>query len=84
MNVFEIGLGIAVSLATVDVAVHDGTVTLRGEVEYRSQLSLVEQMARHIDGVVGVDISMTYRHDDTHNHLPPPMFVDITHEPWRD
>lgn len=83
-NVFEFGLGMAVGPATVRVTVHDGKVRLEGQLEMKSQLSLVEQLARHIDGVVDVDMDMGYRHDDTHSHLPPAMGVDITHEPWRD
>lgn len=51
--------------------------------ELKSQLSLVEQMTRHTDGVVDVTMKMTYRRDDTHERLPAPMSVDITHEPWR-
>ncbi len=83
-NVFERGIGTAVNPSTVHVTVHDGHVTLEGQLELKSQLPLVEQMASHVDGVVDVDMSMTYRTDDTHTALPPPMFVDITHEPWRD
>lgn len=57
---------------------------LGGQLELKSQLSLVEEMARHTDGVVDVSMEMTYRHDDTHaQHVPPPMGVDITYEPWR-
>lgn len=83
-EVFEIGLGMVVSPAVVTVTVEDGEVVLDGQVEYRSQLPLVEQMTRHIDGVVGVTMSMTYRHDDTHTHLPLPESMDIAHERWRD
>ena len=82
-NVFEFGLGMSVG-ALAHVAVDDGKVTLGGQLELKSQLSLVEEMARHTDGVVDVTMEMTYRHDDAHaQHVPPPMGVDITHEPWR-
>jgi CBS domain-containing protein len=77
-RVFEGGLGIAVNPATVTVDVHAGEVTLTGQVDLRSQLSLVEDMTKHIDGVVGVTVSMAYRHDDTKGHLPDPMAIDIT------
>ena len=81
-NVFEFGLGMPAG-ALAHVTVYDGKVTLGGQLELKSQLSLVEEMTRHTDGVVDVTMEMTYRHDDTHEHIPPPMGVDITHEPWR-
>lgn len=77
-RVFEHGLGIAVNPATVTVDVHDGEVTLTGQLELKSQISLVEDMTRHVDGVVDVTVSLSYRHDDTHGHLPDPMTIDIT------
>lgn len=83
-NVFEFGLGMPVSPAVLAVTVQDGVVTLEGQVELKSQLELVEQMTRHIDGVVDVRMKMTYRRDDTKDtYVPPPLAVDITHEPWR-
>ena len=80
-HVFEHGLGIAVNPAAVTVDVHDGEVALTGQLDLRSQLSLVEDMTRHIDGVVDVTVSMTYRHDDTRGHLPEAMAIDITQPP---
>jgi len=80
-NVFQIGLGMRT--APGPVGVDDGRVTLNGELELKSQLSLAEQLTRHTDGVVGVTMAMTYRRDDTAEHTPS-MGVDITHEPWRD
>lgn len=80
--VFERGLGMPVSQATVRVTVHNGAVTLSGRVELKSQLELVEDMTHHVDGVVDVEMAMSYRRDDTHDRIPPPMGVDITHEPW--
>jgi hypothetical protein len=71
----------AVNPATVTVDVHDGEVTITGQLDMRSQLSLVEDMTRHIDGVVDVTVSMTYRHDDTRDHLPEGMTIDITQPP---
>jgi CBS domain-containing protein len=80
-RVFEHGIGIAVNPATVTVSVHGGEVTLTGLLDLRSQLSLVEDMTRHIDGVVDVIVSMTYHHDDTRGHIPDGMTVDITQPP---
>ena len=78
-RVFAHGLGIAVTPATVTVDVHDGEAVLTGQLDLKSQLSLVEDMTRHIDGVVDVTVSMTYRRDDTHSHVPDPLTIDITH-----
>jgi CBS domain-containing protein len=80
-EVFQIGLGMRTAPGPVEV--DDGKVTLNGELELRSQLSLAEQLTRHTDGVVDVAVAMTYRRDDTTEHTPS-MGVDITHEPWRD
>lgn len=80
-RVFEHGIGIAVNPATVTVDVTDGEVTLSGRLELRSHLALVESMTRHIDGVVDVTVSMSYQHDDTRQHIPDPMAVDITRPP---
>jgi CBS-domain-containing membrane protein len=80
-RVFERGLGIAVTPETVEVTVHDGAAVLTGELDLRSQVSLVADMARHVDGVVDVTVAMTYRHDDTRSHVADPMTIDITQPP---
>jgi CBS domain-containing protein len=80
-RVFEHGIGMAVNPATVTVDVHDGEVTITGQLDMKSHLSLVEDMTRHIDGVVDITVSMTYRHDDTRDHLPEGMTIDITQPP---
>ncbi|MPZ78976.1 MAG: CBS domain-containing protein [Actinophytocola sp.] len=81
-HVFEHGIGMAVNPATVTVDVHNGEVTLTGQLDLKSQLSLVEDMTHHIDGVVDVTVSMTYRHDDTRDHrIPGDMTIDITQPP---
>jgi|tagenome__1003787_1003787.scaffolds.fasta_scaffold20613819_2 CBS domain-containing protein len=82
-NVFEFGLGMPVNPSVLIVTVHDGIVTLEGQIELKSQLSLVESMTRHTDGVVDVTMKMNYLRDDTHDaYIPPPMSVDITHAPY--
>ena len=77
-RVFEHGIGIAVNPTTVAVDVHDGTATITGQLALKSQIGLVEDMTRHIDGVVDVIVSAGYQRDDTHGHLPDPMTIDIT------
>jgi CBS domain-containing protein len=80
-QVFERGVGMAVSPATVTVDVHDGEAVVTGQLDLRSQLSLVEDMIKHIDGVVDMTVSMSYRHDDTRGRLPDPLAIDITQPP---
>jgi len=50
---------------TVIVSVHDGTATLEGRLERRSDIPLVVQLTWRVDGVVGVMNSLTFRMDDT-------------------
>lgn len=80
-TVFEGGIGVMVTPGAVAVDVHEGVATLTGEVDLRSQLSLVEQMTRHVDGVVDVTVSMSYRYDDTRPSRPNPMAMEITQAP---
>jgi CBS domain-containing protein len=77
-RVFEHGIGIAVDPTAVTVDVHDGEAVLTGRLDMKSQIALVEDMTRHIDGVVDVTVSMTYRDDDTHEHIAGDLTVDIT------
>ncbi|MFE9169712.1 CBS domain-containing protein [Streptomyces kebangsaanensis] len=48
----------------VQVQVHDGVVTLRGEVENRSTAQIAERLARGVDGVVTVRPMIDYTVDD--------------------
>lgn len=72
-QVFERGIGLVVNPATVTITVHDGEVTLHGQVDLRSQISLVEQMTSHLDGVVAVKTSLTYVRDDTKTRTVDPL-----------
>jgi len=49
---------------SVDVAVDDGVVTLRGELENRTEAQLLEELTRRIAGVVRVRSRLTYQVDD--------------------
>ncbi|HUJ06514.1 MAG TPA: CBS domain-containing protein [Streptosporangiaceae bacterium] len=49
----------------VDIAVKDGVVTLRGEVEHKSMVPLAIRMARDVDGVVDVAAGLAYAIDDS-------------------
>lgn len=56
------------------VAVTDGIVTLRGEVERKSMVPLAGRMARAVDGVVNVVNELAYAIDDS--HLPTATDLD--------
>ncbi|MFI6875533.1 CBS domain-containing protein [Streptomyces sp. NPDC050400] len=51
---------------TLDVQVHEGVVTLGGQVERRSEKEIAARMTGHIDGVVALVDQLTYRLDDSH------------------
>ncbi|MDI9883357.1 CBS domain-containing protein [Streptomyces sp. HNM0645] len=51
---------------TVVVSVHDGTATLEGRLERRSDIPVAVQLSWRVDGVVGVMNGLTFRVDDTH------------------
>jgi CBS domain-containing protein len=50
----------------VEVAVHGGIVTLRGEVEHKSMIPLAARLTRAVDGVVDVKTDLSYAIDDSH------------------
>lgn len=56
----------------VHAEVHDGVVTLTGELERRSLVSIAIQFARTVDGVVSVRSELTYLADDTDLELHYP------------
>jgi CBS domain-containing protein len=82
-EVFRRNLDTAVNPATVTVEVHDSVATLHGELPRRSMVPIAETLTSRVDGVVDVHSHLTFRHDDTHIHVPDAMTVDITHEPWQ-
>ncbi|MET9885576.1 CBS domain-containing protein [Streptomyces sp. NPDC006430] len=51
---------------TIAVSVHDGVVTLRGELERASEKPVALNLTSRIDGVVAVVDELTYRLDDSH------------------
>ena len=50
---------------TVDVQVANGVVTFVGTIGTRTEARLVEELARRLDGVVGVENKLGWRIDDT-------------------
>ena len=57
---------LGVDPARVEIAVKDGIVTLRGEVERKSMVPLAARLARDVDGVVDVVADLAYAVDDSH------------------
>jgi CBS domain-containing protein len=50
---------------TVDVRVSNGVVTLFGKIGTRTEVRLMEELTRRLDGVVDVDNELEWRIDDT-------------------
>ena len=75
-GVFERVLSIPPSSVTVEV--NDGVVILWGEVEQASMIPLVKELVEGVDGVVGVDVHLTYRLDDTRGRQVSPWGVFAT------
>jgi CBS-domain-containing membrane protein len=51
--------------STVRVKVRDGLVMLEGQVERRSLIAIVADLVEAVEGVVGVDVRLSFRFDDT-------------------
>ncbi|WRZ88927.1 CBS domain-containing protein [Streptomyces sp. NBC_01007] len=66
---------------TVTVGVHEGVITLDGQVERRSEAEIAVAMSRRIDGAVGVVDKLTYRFDDAHLRPAEPSVHGVT-ENW--
>jgi CBS-domain-containing membrane protein len=63
----------------VVVDVHDGVVTLTGELETKSLAGLVTRLVASVDGVVGVDSRLDFRLDDSHIKAEvPPMALKFS------
>jgi predicted transcriptional regulator len=59
-----------IDATAVDIAVHDGIVTLTGQVERRGLITPLLDAVRAIAGVVGLHNNLTYRVDDTFTPAP--------------
>jgi CBS domain-containing protein len=68
---------LSIDSQTVTVRVHEGVVTLGGQVEHKNLVPLFVHLVRGVDGVVDVEEHLTYRFDDTwirpEGWLPWPM-----------
>jgi CBS domain-containing protein len=55
---------------TIDIEVDDGVVRIRGEVDRRSDVEILGRLTLGVEGVIGVESSVTFRFDD--RHVQPP------------
>ena len=55
---------------SVKVAVEDGVVRIRGEVDRRSDVEILGRLTLSVEGVIGVESSVTFRFDD--RQVAPP------------
>ncbi|HEX5116901.1 MAG TPA: CBS domain-containing protein [Pseudonocardiaceae bacterium] len=75
--------GMFVEPTRVDVAVHDGVVTLRGQLERASLVAVLVALTRRVDGVVDVTNELTYEYDDTRfDDGTGPQNIGIQHGLW--
>ncbi|HEY7050433.1 MAG TPA: CBS domain-containing protein [Jatrophihabitantaceae bacterium] len=59
-----------IDTSTVEITVHDGVITLSGEVERRTLIEPLVTAVRSTAGVVAVHDNLSYRHDD--RYIPSP------------
>ncbi|MGW7363518.1 CBS domain-containing protein [Streptomyces sp. NPDC054841] len=67
-DVLQQTMGLAPSDVTVEV--REGQVTLRGSVEFKSLIPIIERLCRSVDGVVSVAQHIAHRTDDTRSSAP--------------
>ncbi|MDA8236549.1 MAG: CBS domain-containing protein [Chloroflexi bacterium] len=63
-----------VDLSKVTVEVADGVATIRGEVERRATVAMVERMVEMVPGVVGVTVHLAWSIDDQAFEAPAPDY----------
>jgi hypothetical protein len=56
----------------VKVTSIEGAVSLRGQLETKSDATLLSDMTRRLDGVVAVDDDLTWEVDNTKLRMTPP------------
>jgi CBS-domain-containing membrane protein len=65
-DVLQQTLGLAPAEVTAEV--REGQVTLRGSVEFKSLIPIIERLCRTVDGVVSVSEHIAYRSDDARRY----------------
>lgn len=66
----QVSRGIGCPRYTVDVAVDDGEVTLKGHLDRRSDAVLAVRITEQVDGIVSVTDRLTYHLDDSRPPRP--------------
>jgi CBS domain-containing protein len=61
-----VGATLRLESAELDVIVREGVVWIKGEVDRKRDVDLLERLAARVDGVVSVRTELRYRFDDTH------------------
>lgn len=67
----------------VDVRSEEGNVKLQGQLETRSDATLLEDLTRRVDGVVSVDSELTWEIDNTKLEMTSPPPSGIRRSNWR-
>jgi CBS domain-containing protein len=68
-----LGRTLLIDPAAISVDVADGVVTMRGQLEHKSLIPIVERLCRSVDGVVALHAQLSYAFDDTRTDLEPPV-----------
>ncbi|WP_405996748.1 CBS domain-containing protein [Streptomyces sp. NBC_00829] len=63
---------LALAPSDVTAEVREGQVALRGSVEFKSLIPIIERLCRSVDGVVSVSQHIAYRTDDARSSAPGP------------
>lgn len=72
----EIRSGVLLEIMSLDptkftVLVEDGVAHISGELERRSEARLLEIFVNHVDGIVAIDLNVTWSFDDMHLPVRP-------------
>jgi CBS domain-containing protein len=65
--------------SSLAIEVHEGVVTLAGQMSTKSFVELIGALARRADGVVDVVNNLTYEFDDSKEDVDPPKYYGILH-----
>ena len=61
---------------SLQVTVHNGIVTLEGQVDRKSLVPIVDRAVRRLTGVISVDNHLAFGHDDSWVEFPSEVWAD--------
>ena len=61
---------------SLQVTVHNGIVTLDGQVDRKSLVPIVDRAVRRVTGVISVDNHLAFGHDDSWVEFPSEVWAD--------